>query len=368
MDFALSTEQNDFRRALRGMVEARSPLAAVRAAVETDAGYDRELWARMGTELGLAGLLVPEEHGGSGASLVDVSVVVEELGRGLVPSPCFATVALGVVPLLALTPDDTVRKLLSEVAGGQTTLTLAGADPGATAITVHVDESSGDATLTGAAQRVIDGHTADKVLVLAPTGSDAFGVYLVDGDAPGLQRSRVETLDLTRPMATLRFENVKATLLGEPLSREQLSSVLDRVHTLFAAEMVGGLDGAMTMAVGYATVRHQFDRPIGSFQAIKHRCAEMAVELDAARAAVLAAAFHASVGDEVALARAAPTAVATAAAGFVFAASWNIQIHGGIGFTWECDAHLFYRRAKSDEVLFGSPKTHWLALADRLGI
>ncbi len=377
MDFALSTEQEDFRVAIRRFVDERSPLSAVREAVQTDAGHDTGLWSRMSQDLGLPGLLIPEKVGGSGATMVDAAMVAEELGRGLVPSPYFATVALGVVPLLATVPSGigagVQADVLTEVAAGGCTLTTAMTEPRAAnslaPVSLRATATGGRTTLTGRKIQVIDGHTADKVIVVAVSAEaeSRYGFYLVDGDAEGLTRTKVETLDLTRPMAHLELDGVPTTRLGEPMSWSEVERVLDRSATLLAAEMVGGLEGAMTLAVEYAKVRHQFERPIGSFQAIKHRCAEMAVELDAARAASLHAAYLAST-DDPGLATAAPVALATAAAGFAFAASWDIQIHGGIGFTWEHDAHLYYRRAKADEVLFGSPRQNWLALADRLGI
>jgi len=377
MDFALSTEQEDLRAAIRRFVDERSPLSAVREAVKTDAGHDTGLWSRMSRDLDLPGLLVPEKVGGSGATMVDAAIVAEELGRGLVPSPYFATVALGVIPLLATEPRGlgagVQADVLTEVAAGKCTLTTALTEPGAASslapVSMRASEVAGRATLTGTKIQVIDGHTADRVIVVAVSAEteDRYGLYLVDGGADGLTRTKVETLDLTRPMATLNLDGVSATRLGDLMSWSEVQHMLDRSATLLAAEMVGGLEGAMTLAVEYAKVRHQFERPIGSFQAIKHRCAEMAVELDASRAASLYAAHLAST-DDPGLATAAPVALATAAAGFTFAASWNIQIHGGIGFTWEHDAHLYYRRAKADEVLFGSPRQNWLALADRLGI
>lgn len=372
MDFLLSAEQQDFQRGLRRFLAERSPLPVVREVVESERGYDPALWSQMSEQLGLPGLIVPEEYGGAGASMLEAALVMEELGRSLVPSPYFATTALGVVPILAVGTEDQKQELLPALAAGERTATLAMSEQGGVlgpeGVTMQAVAVGEGVTLTGTKAYVIDGHSADVVVVAARApGSADIGLYLVDADAAGLKRSREQTLDLTRPMATLEFDATPAVPLGEPISAARMNGILDVASTLLAAEMVGGMEAAMMMAVEYAKVRHQFNRPIGSFQAIKHRCAEMAVETDASRAAVQFAAFAASEGSEE-LAVAAPLAKATAASAFAFTAAWTIQIHGGIGFTWEQDAHLYYRKAKADEVLLGTTTENWLTLADRIGL
>jgi alkylation response protein AidB-like acyl-CoA dehydrogenase len=325
----------------------------------------------MSDQLGLPGLVVPEEYGGTGASLVEAALVMEELGRSLTPSPYFATTAFGVVPILEFATGHQKQQLLPEIAAGSRRVTTALTEPGrswgADGVAMRGVAAGDGVTLSGTKTYVVDGHTADSVIVvaLAPDDATKFGLYLVAGDAPGLTRTKVETLDLTRPMATLEFAGTPAVPLGEPVPWPRISSVLDVAAVLLAAEMVGGMEAALTMSVEYAKVRKQFNRPIGSFQAIKHRAAEMALELDTSRAAVRYASLMAAERDDE-LALAAPIAKATAAAGFGFTASWNIQIHGGIGFTWEHDAHLYYRRAKSTSLLFGTPTEHWDAVAEQL--
>jgi alkylation response protein AidB-like acyl-CoA dehydrogenase len=373
VDFALSTEQEDFRRTVRKFLADRSPLAKVRRVANADPGYDAQLWSTMSDQLGLAGLLVPLQYGGSEASAVDAAIVMEELGRSLAPSPFFATAVLGVSAILLAADDEQKNELLPLVASGKRTLTVAFADGGpagaANGTAMHTSRSGAVTTLTGTRTQVIDGHHADTIIVVAADEDDParLQLHLVDGTAAGLRRTRVETLDATRPMATLEFDGVCATPLGDPITPATLSQLIDIANTALAAEMVGGIEAAMTMAVDYAKLRVQFNRPIGSFQAIKHRCAEMAIELDTARAAALYAAFVAAESSQE-LPLVAPLAKATAAAAFDFAASWNIQIHGGIGFTWEHDAHLYYRRAAADKVLFGSVQDQWLQLADRIGL
>lgn len=370
MDFALTTEQDDFRRTVAQLVKERSPLPAVRDAGANELGYDPAVWSGMCRQLGLPGLLVPERFDGAGASTIESAVVMEELGRGLVPSPYLATVGLGVLPLLALGTDEQKKALLPEVCAGERTLTAAIVEPetaaGSQGLAMRAEPAGEQVTLTGTKTHVVDGHTATTILVVARYG-DGAGFFLVDGDAAGLSRQRVETFDLTRSLATLDLDAVRAEPLGEPLSWTAVDDLLDGARTLLAAEMVGGIDGALTMAVEYAGVRHQFDRPIGSFQAIKHGCADVAVELDAARAATRYAAYLAAVGDAE-FPVAARVAHATAAAGFGLAAGWNIQVHGGVGFTWEHDAHLYYRRAMSDGVLLDTPRDDWLRVADLIGV
>lgn len=373
MDFALNPEQEDLRQTVRQCVAELAPTSKVRQAVTTAAGYDTELWSRMSRELGLAGLLIPEEFDGAAATMVEAAVAMDELGRGVVPCPLFATLALGVAPIMLAGSQQHKKDLLPEIAAGTRTVTTAVDEPGRVggfgAVAMRAAANGDEVLLTGTKTHVIDGHSADTVLVLAlPPGPSAEPeLYVVDGHAAGLTRTRVETLDITRPMATLTFDAVPAAPLAGANGVAPVSRMLDVARTLLAAEMVGGIEGAMTMSVEYAKVRHQFNRPIGSFQAIKHRCAEMAIELDCARAATLFAA-HLAAEDSADLAKAAPVALATAAVGFDFAASWNVQIHGGIGFTWEHDAHLFYRRAKADRVLLGSVSDQWLELADRIGL
>jgi alkylation response protein AidB-like acyl-CoA dehydrogenase len=372
MDFALSSEQDDFRRTVCKFLADRSPLAKVRLVAEADPGYDPQLWSTMSDQLGLAGLLVPLQYGGSDASVVEAAIVMEELGRSLAPSPFFATAVLGVTAILLAGHDGQKNELLPLIASGKRTVAVAFTDGdragAANSAVMNTSRSGAITTLTGTTTQVIDGHYADIIIVVGAADDPArLQLHLMDGGAVGLRRTRVETLDATRPMATLEFDGVSAVPLGDPITRATLSHLIDVANTALAAEMVGGTEAAMTMAVDYAKIRVQFNRPIGSFQSIKHRCAEMAIELDTARAAALYAAYVAAEGSQE-LALVAPLAKATAASAFDFAASWNIQIHGGIGFTWEHDAHLYYRRAVADKVLFGSMQDQWLQLADRIGL
>jgi len=370
MQFELSEEQVEFQKSLRRMISDRSPIKKVREVVETEAGWDSSLWQQFSEQAGLPALLVPEEYDGAGATLVEATLAMEELGRGLVPSPYFATTAFGVVPILTFGTEEQKSELLPAIASGELTVTTALTEPsgdwGPDGVGMSVSGSGKAVTLSGTKSFVMDGHTADKIIVVAKSG-DQYGLYLVDGDAKGLTRSKQVTLDLTRPMATLEFDKVAATALGEPGGWERISHVLDVASTLLAGEMVGAMEAAMTMAVEYAKVRNQFSRAIGSFQGIKHRLSEMAIEVDTSRAATWYAAYAGSEGLED-FPMAALVAKATAAAGFAFTGSWTVQVHGGIGFTWDHDAQLYYRKAKSTELLLGSTSDTWLELADRLEV
>ena len=370
MQFELSDEQLEFQKSLRRMIGDRSPIKAVREVIKTEAGWDEGLWQQFAEQAGLPALLVPEEYDGAGATLEEAMIVMEEIGRGIVPSPFFATTAFGVVPILTFASETQKQELLPSVAAGEITLTTALTEPsgnwGPDGVEMAAAGSGETVTLSGTKSFVIDGHTADKIIVVAKTG-DLYGLYIVEGDAAGLTRTKQTTLDLTRPMATLEFDNVSATALGEPGSWDRISHVLDVAATLLAAEMVGAMEASMTMAVEYAKVRNQFSRAIGSFQGIKHRLSEMAVEVDTARAATWYAAYAGTQGQDD-FPTAALVAKATAAAGFAFTASWTVQVHGGIGFTWDHDAQLYYRKAKSTELLLGSTTDTWLELADRLEI
>ena len=370
MDFAFSPDQDEFRTSLRRFLADKAPLSAVRAASETEQGYDADLWKQMSTQLGLPGLHLPEQAGGSGTGLLEPAIVMEETGRALTSSP-YAAGLLSSLAVMHLGSAETQAELLPGIASGELVVTMALTEPasptGITALqtTAHL---RGDAvTLTGAKTLVEHGHTADVLLVSA-TGGDAgpgeARLYVVRGDAPGLTRTRLSALDLTRPVAEVRLDGTPAVPLGEI---GDLQPVVDLACALLACEMVGGTAACLEMSVGYAKDRHQFNRPIGSFQAVKHRCAEMMVALDGARAAAQYAVFAADEGSPE-LATVAPLAKAEASDAYTFAAGWNIQLLGGIGFTWEQDAHLYFRRAWADAALFGSPAAQRARLADRIGL
>jgi alkylation response protein AidB-like acyl-CoA dehydrogenase len=371
MNFAFSEEQEELRKTVRSFLDAKSPETEVRKQMETGEGYDAAVWNQMGAEMGLQGLIIPEEFGGSGYGYVELGVVLEEMGRALLCAPFFSTVALAANTLLQSGDDAAKKAYLPGIASGETIATLAFTEPSGkwdeAGITMAATGSGSDFTLTGTKSFVLDGHTASLILVAARTGKGV-SLFAVDGGASGLTRTALSTMDQTRKQAKLEFSNTPAKLIGtEGEGWAVLSKVLDLAAVALAAEQVGGAQKVLEMAVDYAKVRVQFGRPIGSFQAIKHKCADMLLEVESAKSAAYYAMWCAAeLNDE--LPSVASLAKAYCSEAYFHATAENIQIHGGIGFTWEHPAHLYFKRAKSSELLFGDPSYHRELLAQRIGI
>ncbi|MEV6507293.1 acyl-CoA dehydrogenase family protein [Streptomyces sp. NPDC051642] len=360
-------EQEELRTTLRRFLADKAPSAAVRRAMDSDEGHDPRLWRQMADQLGLHGLALPEAYGGFGGGPVELGIVLEELGRVLLPSPYFATVALAG-QALAVSDDEAAKaRWLPAIADGSTTATLALAEESGSWRLEDIETSAEHGTVSGTKMFVVDGHTADLMLVVARTGAGP-GLFAVDGDAPGVTRTRLETLDPTRRLARVDLDGAPARRVGpDGDAATYLRTVLDLVAVALAAEQVGGARACLDAAVAYAKVRVQFGRPIGSFQAVKHKCADLLVQVEAARSAAYHAAAVAA-EESSGLPVSAALAAACCADAFTRAAKENIQIHGGIGYTWEHDAHLHLKRAKSSEQLFGGPATHRTRLADLVGI
>jgi alkylation response protein AidB-like acyl-CoA dehydrogenase len=358
MNFAFTPDQDEFRRMLRSFFERRSPESEVRRLMETDAGYDAELWQKMSRELGLQGLIVPEEYGGSGFSYVELCLVLEEMGRHLVCAPLFSTVVLAANTLLRADDSAASQSILPGVAAGDTIATLAFIDddegpPGSVGATTAT--RSGDTwRLTGAKTFVLDGHIATLILVTART-SAGLSIFAVDGEDAAVSRGLLNTMDQTRKQARVEFSSTPARLVGSDGSGEKvLADVLDLAAIALAAEQVGGGQRVLDTAVQYAKDRVQFGRPIGSFQAIKHKCADLLFQVETAKSVAYYAAECAAAGSPE-VSQVAALAKAYCSDMYVSATAENIQIHGGIGFTWEHSAHLYFRRAKSSELLLGHP-------------
>ncbi|MGC0343747.1 acyl-CoA dehydrogenase family protein [Streptomyces sp. SLBN-8D4] len=371
MDFAFSEEQEELGRTVRAFLADTSPETETRRLMETPEGFDRALWLRMGTELGLQGLAVPEEYGGAGCGPVEVGVVMEEMGRALVCAPFLSSAVLATAMLLRCADEDARKRLLPGLASGELVGTLAltedSARCDAAGVRLTARESNGSWLLTGHKMFVLDGATADVVLTVARTG-DGIGVFCVEGDAAGLTRAPLPTMDPTRRQARLDYQDVPATRLRTHSDGWDLvSEVLDRAAVALAAEQVGVASRALDMAVEYAKVRHQFGRPIGSFQAVKHLLADVLLEVESARAAAHYA-LLASENDDPELPAVASLAKAFCSDACVQATQENIQVHGGIGFTWEHPAHLYLKRAKTSQLLFGDPAYHRELLARRIGM
>ena len=371
MNFAFNEEQEELRKTVRQFLEAKSPEAAVREQMDTEAGYDAAVWSQMGEQLGLQGLVIPEEYGGSGYGYIELVVILEEMGRALLCAPFFSSVVLAANTLIHSGDEAAKADLLPGIASGETIATVAFTEEngrwdqeGITATAT----ADGDAwKINGSKMYVLDGHTATLLLVAARTAAGV-SIFAVDGDAAGVTRTPLATMDQTRKQAKVDFADTPARLIGtDGEGWAVLERVLDLAAVALAAEQVGGAQFCLEMAVQYAKDRVQFGRPIGSFQAIKHKCADMLLEVESAKSAAYYAGWCAAeLNDE--LPSVASLAKAYCSEAYFHAAAENIQIHGGIGFTWEHPAHLYFKRAKSSELLFGDPTYHRELLAQRIGI
>lgn len=363
MDFRYSTEQVDFRAALRGFLTETAPMARVRE-VAIAGGHDHRLWRRLCGELELPALHLQPEHGGVGGTLVEAAIAFEELGRALTPVPLAGSV-FAIESVLRMGNAEQRQRLLPGLVSGERIGTFTAVGPDAadpTTATVRADRTGHGSVLHGECAPVIYGTVADVLVVPAETG-DAVTPYVVAADAPGVTVEPLPSFDTTRPVARLTFTNTPAEALT---GTQELDRVLDTARVLLAAEMLGGAEACLETSVEYAGSRRQFDRSIGSFQAVKHACAEMMIEIDATRVAVMFAAMSATDPNQLAIT--APLVKAQAADTFALCAGSAIQVHGGIAFTWEHDIHLYYRRAKTTEALFGSSTHHRALLADRAGL
>ncbi len=371
MNFAFTDEQEELRKTVRAFLDNKSPESAVRELMETEDGYDEGVWKQAAEQLGLQGLSIPEEFGGSGYGFIELGIVLEEMGRALFTAPFFSTVVLAGTTLLHAGDDAAKKDYLPGIASGETIATVAFTEPSGkwdeAGITMEAAADGDSWKLNGTKSFVLDGHLANLILVAARTGKGV-SLFAVDGDASGLTRTSLSTMDQTRKQAKLEFADTPARLIGtEGEGWDVLGKVLDLVVVGLAAEQVGGAQKVLDMAVEYAKVRVQFGRPIGSFQAIKHKCADMLLEVESAKSAAYYGMWCASeLNDE--LPSVASLAKAYCSEAYFHAAAENIQIHGGIGFTWEHPAHLYFKRAKSSELLFGDPTYHRELLAQRIGI
>ena len=376
MNFAFSEEQEELRKVVRQFLEAKSPETEVRRLMETTEGYDPAVWTQMGQELGLQSIAIPEEYGGQGFTFIELGMVLEEQGRVLLCAPYFSSVVLAANAILNAATEAEKAELLPGIASGETIGTLAFTEPAgkwdATGIAMEATPAGDGWTLSGEKMFVLDGHVADLIVVVArtagTTGTDGISFFAVDGGAAGLTRTPLSTMDMTRKQARLEFANVPARLLGTAgAGWPALAKTLDQAAVALSNEMVGGGQMVLDMSVDYAKVRVQFGRPIGSFQAIKHKCADMLLEVESAKSAAYYAMWCASqLNDE--LPSVASLAKSYCSEAYFHAAAENIQIHGGIGFTWEHPAHLYFKRAKSSELLYGDPTYHRELLAQRIGI
>lgn len=387
MDARFTDEQDEIRRTLRELLGKRCGPEGLRAAVDTPAGHDPALWTTLAEQLGLPGLALPETCGGVGCTATELALACEETGRTLAPTPLLATAVLAAPLLLALGTDAQRAALLPRIASGGLTAALAVPGPAlatALALTGHdrhgawagggraggvqARRAEGGWQLYGQVDQVLDGHSARLLVVAAHTGGFARSrvlLFLVRGDATGLTRVRQTALDATRPQGRIQLRDVPAELLGDETvdTLPALARLGATTAACLAAEAVGAAGRVLERTVEYVGQREQFGRPVGSFQAVKHRLADAYVQVQAARSAAYYAAWSAATeatdGTTVtatATAReetAGALALAQALEALRRAAAEGIQLHGGIGFTWEHEAHLYFKRAAGDELLFG---------------
>ena len=361
MIFTFTDEQRELAATLRRFLQDKSPSSEVRRLMSTEQGYDPQTWAQLAGQLGLQGLAIPEKYGGSGAGPVELAIACEEMGRALLCAPYFSTAVLAAQALLASGDEAAAEEFLPSLAAGGTIATLAVCEDDGAWTTDGLQTTarrSGDGyLLDGRKSFVLDGHTAGLLLVVAQAEGGP-SMFAVPGDADGLVRRPLETLDMTRKQAALTLDAASARPIGaEGSAADIVARTLRLGAVALAAEQVGGAQRCLDMSVEYAKIRMQFGRPIGSFQAIKHMCADMLLEVESARSAAYYAAWAAEEqSDELPLVSSLAKAFCSEA--YFRAAADNIQIHGGIGFTWEHDAHLYYRRAKSTELMLGTPGEH----------
>jgi alkylation response protein AidB-like acyl-CoA dehydrogenase len=366
-EYVFTDEQAELRKAVRRFCVENFDEQAVRRLMDSDPPLDRSAWGRLGAELGVLGLSVPEADGGAGGSLVDQAVAVEELGAALACGPMFGTVFLAIPALVSASRGAARDALLTDLVEGRRTAAFAVADrAGAfdpTAVAVVASGSPDAWTLSGSVDRVVDAGAADELLVAA-TGQDGIGLYAVDAGGGGVDRRPLLTVDQTRPQATVLLSDAGARLVaGSEEAERVITHALQVGSALLAIEQVGAAQHMLDVAVQYAKDRLQFGRPIGSFQAVKHRLADMLVDLEHARSTAYHAVWALTDGsDDPALA--ASIAQATASTAFSRIAADAIQTLGGIGFTWEHQAHLYFKRATTDAALLGSAEQHRSRVAE----
>ena len=356
LEFQYSSEQQALKAEARRFLSEQAPLSKARAVLDRgDGGYDAELWAQLG-DLGWCGAALPEAYGGHGMGYVELCALAEELGRSLAPVPFASTIYQFAEALLVAGSEEQKASLAPQIAEGRVTGVLALSEQAGPLASGETRTAVRGGAIFGRKAPVVDGMTADYAAVLAKDEAGREGLYLVDLRGPGVAREHVSTLDPSRGAAILRFDGAAQTPLGQgAAARSVLPRILDRAAVLLAFEQLGGAERCLEMARDYALQRYTFGRPIGSYQAIKHKLADVYVKNAVARANCLYAAWALST-DAPELAVAAAAARIAASEAYALASKENIQTHGGIGFTWEADCHLFFRRARHLSLLIGAPR------------
>ncbi len=369
MDFEFSAEQQQLKEQARRYLADKCPTTAVRAILEGSEPFDRTLWQGLG-EMGFLGAAIPEEYGGLGLGYLELCVIAEELGRALAPVPVSSSIFLVAEILKAAGSEEQKQRWLPKLASGEVIGTLASVEVTGSVRPSNIAMSAKAGALTGAKSPVLDGDIAHIAVVLArhAPGKDAQGLslYLVDLNQSGIERTVLETIDPTRSQAKITFNSAKAELVGVAGDGWRLyEEALDRAAILTGFEQIGGADKALEMGRDYALQRFAFGRAIGSFQAIKHMLADMYVSATLARSNGYFGAYALSTGSAD-LPEAAATMRVSSSKAFQHCAKNNIQVHGGMGFTWAMDCHLFYRRSNLLAVSLGGLNEWEDKLIDRL--
>jgi alkylation response protein AidB-like acyl-CoA dehydrogenase len=381
VNFSFTEEQQALREQAQEFLTHHSGSEAVRRAMESETGFDAELWKRIGGELGWTGLCVPEAYGGAGLGAVELTALMERMGEHLLCAPFFSTQCLAAEAILLGGSEAQKRAWLPGIAAGRLSAALAYAEPDRVqelgALETRCESEPGDGfRISGTKRYVVDGHSADLLVVAArragTQGEEGLELFLVSPTLPGVTRRPLPGLDLTRRLAEIRFDGVRVpgeARLGDAPGRGAavLRETLDRAAIALAAEQVGGAQRCLDLSVAYAKERVQFGRPIGSFQAIKHLCADMLLLVESARSAAYYAACVAAEGGE-GLSVAASLASAWCSDAYFRCAGDAIQIHGGVGFTWEYDPHLHFKRARCSQSLLGDPAWHRERVARAIGL
>lgn len=369
--FTPTEDQELIRSTARQFLDDRLGLPIVRDLMMTDVGFERGMWKEM-ADLGWTGLAISEEFGGAGYGLTEVSVLMEEMGRTVTPGPFLASSILATTAIQNAGTDAQQSEWLPGLASGETIGTIAFFEGPRDWLMSRIATQalpSGDGwVIDGVKGYVLDGHLADLMVVAARIGEEV-GLFVIETDGRGVEINQTPVLDPTRRQAEVRLSDVRVgsqALLGGGPSPDAIRRTLLVGTTALASEQVGGAQQCLEMSVEYAKTRHQFGRPIGSFQAIKHRCAEMLMKVESAKSA----AYHAArvADDQGEFTLASHLAGSVSSESYVWAAAETIQIHGGVGFTWEHDAHLYLKRAKASSLVLGDPRFHRDRLGRTLGI
>ena len=366
MKFSFSEEQTDFRNMLRRFLQDRSPTTEVRRVMETEAGYDPEVWRMMAEDLGLTAIHIPEAYGGAGFGVSELAIAAEEAGRALLPSPFFGSTVMAATAIAEAGTDAQKQALLPGISSGGTIAALAAAEPGtgwnADAFAATARPNGDGWRLTGRKSYVLDGMAADLVVAAARLPEGGLGLFSLPADSAGLAREPLQSMDPTRRLAKMDFDGAEAELLGGPdAGGPAWARTLDIAAVCLAGEMVGGAERLREDALEYVAMRMQFGRSIASFQVTKHKAADMLLDVELAKAAAYYAAAAADddgEDEEQPLSALASLAKATASDTYMQTAIHAVQMHGGIGFTHDNDTQLWFKRAKSSEAFLGTAADH----------